>query len=117
MESNIVIPKKSKLLANVMIILALLIVGTPISLIGYYKYNEYAIKKETYDYLYSKGYEENEIKKVEVVNEMGPLLSTLVEFADEPNVLYWYDKIDGDIIQIGIYKPNATDVTKYRHSE
>ena len=69
---------------------------------GYYKYNVYDLKKETYDYLYSKGYEESEIKKVEVVIELGPLLSTLVEFADEPNVLYWYDKRDGEIVQIGI---------------
>ena len=117
MDSNIVVPKRIKILAIVMTILAILIVGTPLSLIGYYKYNEYTIKKETYDYLYHKGYEENEIKKVEVINEMGPLLSTLVEFADEPNVLYWYDKRDGEIVQIGIYEPNGADVTKFKHSE
>ncbi len=67
MESKIDVPKKTKLLATVMIILAILIVGTPLCLFGYYKYNEYTLKKETYDYLYSKGYEENEIKKVEVI--------------------------------------------------
>ena len=116
MESKIVIPKKTKLLATVMIILAILFVGTPLCLIGYYKYNEYTLKKETYDYLYSKGYEENEIKKVEVINVKGPLLSSLVEFTDEPNVLYWYDKRDGEIVQIGIYEPND-GVTKFRHSE
>ena len=117
MESKIVIPKKTKLFATVMIILAILIVGTPLCLIGYYKYNEYTIKNETYDYLYSKGYEENEIKKVEVINVKGPLLSSVVEFADEPNVLYWYDKRDGEIVQIGIYELNAADVTKFKHSE
>jgi len=125
-ESKIVVPKKTKLLATVMIILAILIVGTPLCLIGYYKYNVYALKKETYDYLYSKGYEEKEIKKVEVVNLKGPLLSSLVEFTDEPNVLYWYDKRDGEIVQIGIYEPNAREQriyesndgeTKFRHSE
>lgn len=87
MESNIVIPKKIKLLSTVIIKLGILIVGTPLCLIGYYKYNEYTLKKETYDYLYSNGYEENEINKVEVINVKGPLLSTLVEFTDEPNVL------------------------------
>ena len=116
MESKIVVPKKTKLLATVMIILAILFVGTPLCLFGYYKYNLYALKKETYDYLYSKGYEENEIKKVEVINVKGPLLSSLVEFTDEPNVLYWYDKRDGEIVQIGIYEPND-GVTKFRHSE
>ena len=126
MESKIVVPKKIKLLATVMIILAILIVGTPLCLFGYYKYNLYALKKETYDYLYSKGYEENEIKKVEVINVKGPLLSSLVEFTDEPNVLYWYDKRDGEIVQIGIYElndgetniyaPNENE-TKFRHSE
>jgi len=115
-ESKIVVPKKTKLLATVMIILAILFVGTPLCLFGYYKYNLYALKKETYDYLYSKGYEENEIKKVEVINVKGPLLSSLVEFTDEPNVLYWYDKRDGEIVQIGIYEPND-GVTKFRHSE
>ena len=126
MESKIVVPKKTKLLATVMIILAILIVGTPLCLFGYYKYNLYALKKETYDYLYSNGYEENEINKVEVINVKGPLLSTLVEFTDEPNVLYWYDKRDGEIVQIGIYElndgetniyaPNENE-TKFRHSE
>ena len=106
MESKIVVPKKTKLLATVMIILAILFVGTPLCLFGYYKYNLYALKKETYDYLYSKGYEENEIKKVEVINVKGPLLSSLVEFTDEPNVLYWYDKRDDSIVQIGIYGIN-----------
>ena len=99
-----------------MITLAILTVGTPLCLFGYYKYNVYALKKETYDYLYSNGYEENEINKVEVINVKGPLLSTLVEFTDEPNVLYWYDKRDGEIVQIGIYGPND-GVTKSRHSE
>ena len=116
MESKIVVPKKTKLLATVMIILAILIVGTPLCLFGYYKYNLYALKKETYDYLYSKGYEENEIKKVEVINVKGPLLSSLVEFTDEPNVLYWYDKRDGEIVQIGVNGSND-GVTKFRHSE
>ena len=116
MESKIVVPKKTKLLATVMIILAILFVGTPLCLFGYYKYNLYALKKETYDYLYSKGYEENEIKKVEVINVKGPLLSSLVEFTDEPNVLYWYDKRDDSIVQIGIYEPNDGE-TKFRHSE
>jgi len=99
-----------------MIILAILFVGTPLCLFGYYKYNLYALKKETYDYLYSKGYEENEIKKVEVINVKGPLLSSLVEFTDEPNVLYWYDKRDGEIVQIGVNGSND-GVTKFRHSE
>ena len=109
-----------------MIILAILIVGTPLCLIGYYKYNEYTLKKETYDYLYGKGYEENEIEKVDVISVKGPLLSTLVEFTDEPNALYWYDKRDGEIVQIGIYElndgetniyaPNENE-TKLRHSE
>ena len=116
MDSKVVIPKKIKLLATIMIILAILTVGTPVCLFSYYKYNEYAIKKDTYDYLYSKGYEENEIKKVEVVIEIGPLLSSVVEFTDEPNVLYWYDKRDGEIVQIGIYEPNDS-VTNSRHSE
>lgn len=126
MENESVVPKKIKLLATVMIILAILIVGTPLCLFGYYKYNEYALKKETYDYLYSKDYEENEIKKVEVINVKGPLLSSLVEFTDEPNVLYWYEKRDGEIVQIGIYElndgetniyaPNENE-TMFRHSE
>lgn len=110
------IPKKIKLLATVMIILAILIIGTPLCLFGYYKYNKYALKKETYDYLYSKGYEEEEIKKVEVIIEIGPLLSSVVEFEDEPNVLYWYDKRDGQIVQIGINGLNDGE-TKFKHSE
>lgn len=116
MESKIVIHKKIKLLATVMIILAILTVGTLLCLFGYYKYNVYALKKETYDYLYSKGYADHEIKKVEVVIEIGPLLSSVVEFADEPNVLYWYDERDGEIVQIGIYGPND-GATNPRHSE
>ena len=109
-----------------MITLAILTVGTPLCLFGYYKYNVYALKKETYDYLYSNGYEENEINKVEVINVKGPLLSSLVEFTDEPNVLYWYDKRDGEIVQIGIYELNDGETniyapnenkTKFRHSE
>ena len=116
MESKIDVPKKTKLLATVMIILAILIVGTPLCLFNYYKYNKYTLKKETYDYLYSKGYEENEIKQVEVINVKGPLLSTLVKFTDEPNVLYWYDKRDGEIVQIGVNGSND-GVTKFRHSE
>ena len=126
MKSKGIVNKKTKSLATVMTILVILIVGTPLCLLGYYKYNEYTIKKETYDYLYSKGYEENEIKKVEVIIEIGPLLSTIVEFADEPNVLYWYDKRDGEIVQIGIYEPNAREQriyesndgeSKFKHSE
>ena len=116
MESKGIVNKKTKSLATVMTILGILIVGTPLCLFGYYKYNEYVIKKETYDYLYSKGYEENEIKKVEVINVKGPLLSSLVEFADEPNVLYWYDKRNGEIIQIGVNGSNDGE-TKFRHSE
>ena len=116
MESKIVIPKKVKLLATTMIILAILTVGIPLCLFAYYKYNIYVFKKETYDYLYGKGYEEHEIKKVEIVIEIGSLLSSVVEFADEPNVLYWYDKRDGEIVQIGIYGSND-GVTESRHSE
>lgn len=103
-------------MATVIIILAILTVGTSLCLFGYYKYNVHALKQDTYDYLYGKGYEDSEIKKVEVVNVKGTLLSSLVEFTDEPNVLYWYDKRDGEIVQIGIYGSND-GVTDSRHSE
>ena len=62
MESKIIIPKKIKLLATVMITLAILTVGIPLCLFGYYKYNVYAFKKEKYNYLYSKGYGLNDSK-------------------------------------------------------
>ncbi|WP_017755021.1 alpha-amylase family protein [Calidifontibacillus oryziterrae] len=117
MESNKVINKKTKLLATVMIVLCVLIVLTPLCIYGYYKYNVYALKKETYEHLYNKGYEDTEIKKIEIINVKGPALSSLVEFNDETNVLYWYDKRNGQIVQIGIYGSNDDSEKKYRHVE
>ncbi|KGR88312.1 hypothetical protein CD30_18400 [Ureibacillus massiliensis 4400831 = CIP 108448 = CCUG 49529] len=117
MEDKIVVNKITKLLATVMIVLGILITLTPLCLFGYYNYNVYTLKKETYGYLSNRGYEENEIKKIEVVNVKGPLLSSMVEFVDEPNVVYWYDKKDGEIVQIGIYESNDDYETKFKHVE
>lgn len=41
MESKKIVTKKTKFFATVIIILAILIVLTPLCLYGYYKYNEY----------------------------------------------------------------------------
>lgn len=112
-----IVNKITKLLATVMIVLGILIALTLICLFGYYNYNVYTLKKETYRYLSNKGYEDNEIKKLEVINEKGPLLSSVVEFVDEPNVLYWYDKMNGEIVQIGVYEQNDDYETKLKHIE
>ncbi|RLQ94540.1 DUF3139 domain-containing protein [Falsibacillus albus] len=117
MEHNQVISKKMKFIAVGMIVLLLLTILVPLGLFGLYKYNAHALKRDTFDHLSNEGYSRNEIRNVEVVFKEGALLSTLVEFVDEPHVQYWYDEREGQIVQIGTYDSNGLNEMKLRHLE
>ncbi|RDI36437.1 hypothetical protein [Falsibacillus pallidus] len=117
-HSRLVVEKKIRWVAAAMITLCLCMTLIPISLFGYYKYNVGVLKDETYTHLSTEGYSEDDIKNVQVVMKKIPLLSTLVEFTDEQGVIYWYDKKQGEIVQIGIYEsPGIPEEQHFKHLE
>ncbi len=101
-----------------MITLCLCMILVPLGLFGYYKYNVYALKNDTYKHLFAEGYSQSDIKNFRVVFKKLTLLSSIVEFTDEPNVVYWYDKKQGKIVQIGIYEAkDIPEEQQFKHLE
>lgn len=108
-----------KILAIFMIVLALILSITPLSIIAFNKYSKFDIKNDTYAYLIEKGYKKPDIKSIETIVGMAPRLSTQVIFEDEPQVIYHYKKDDGEIVQLGLnYQIYDEDERKkYKHLE
>lgn len=91
--------KKSfiKYLPAILLISLLMFIVLPF---GYIESKKGLLEEEVYEYLYSKGYEEEDIRSLDGKFGTLPLFAVDVIFVNEPEVIYTYREREEKIIQL-----------------
>lgn len=80
---------------------------------GACNWHKNSLESDVRGYLFKQGYINEEIKSIRTRVGKAPVFSVEVIFMDEPEIIYYYRKDDGKIIQYGI----PTDISGKNTSE
>lgn len=92
------------------IILVLVVMAGAYSYVSISKSN---LQNDVESHLLQEGYKKEEIKSITPHFGKAPLFSAWVFFVDEPDVVYYYTKRSGQVIQMG----SPTDLANRSNSE